>query len=418
MASAHVRTGPRPLPLHLMSAASVWTGSRLASTLSRNGSLGWNPALAPLAAPLEASLRSVPAEAFAAALDREIAARADAFLGGLERYRRHPYARDPAEPPAVWQRGSTRLLDYRPEGGAPVLVVPSLINRAYILDLMPDKSLLRHLAGAGLRPLLVDWRAPGVAERGFDLTDYVAGRLEAAAEAAAGVAGGKLGVLGYCMGGLLAVALAQRRPDLVSGLVLLATPWDFHAERAEHARLLGQLTRPLIESFAALGEVPVDVLQMFFLANDPLTAMRKFTRLHALPAGGEAEREFVALEDWLNDGVPLALPVAEQALGSWYGENLPGLGKWCIADRPVLPEEVEAPSLVLVPRQDRIVPPLTAAALADHLIDAERISPPLGHIGMVVGRGAPAAVWAPVTAWLAAHAASTPLSRRPRKTGL
>ncbi len=49
----------------------------------------------------------------------------------------------------LWRDGSTRLLDYRPAGGAPLLVVPSLINRAYILDLAPGRSLLRHLAEAG-----------------------------------------------------------------------------------------------------------------------------------------------------------------------------------------------------------------------------------------------------------------------------
>ncbi|MGH6989118.1 MAG: alpha/beta fold hydrolase, partial [Stellaceae bacterium] len=182
-------------------------------------------------------------------------------------------------------------------------------------------------------------------------------------------------------------------------------PWDFHAERAAEARLLGSLAPALVQSFAPLSEVPVDVLQMFFLANDPLTAARKFIGFAAIPAGSAAERRFVALEDWLNDGVPLALPVATEVLGGWYGDNRPGKGQWRIAGRPVIPEEVEAPSLVLVPRQDRIVPPLTAAALAEHLIDATRLDPPLGHVGMVVGQAAPEAVWRPLARWLGAHAA-------------
>ena len=65
----------------------------------------------------------------------------------------------------LWQEGTTRLLDYAPAGGMPVLAVPSLVNRAYILDLAPDNSLMRYLAGLGLRPFLVDWDAPGEVER-------------------------------------------------------------------------------------------------------------------------------------------------------------------------------------------------------------------------------------------------------------
>src|SRR5262249_13639989 len=139
-----------------------------------------------------------------------------------------------------WQEGSTRLLDYgtRAPDGRSVLVIPSLINRAYILDLSPEKSLLRFLASQGLRPLLIDWGRPDAPERGFTLTDYIAGRLEAAAAAAVEIVGGPLGVVGYCMGGLLALALAQRCPRVVKALALLATPWDFHAERAGQARLL------------------------------------------------------------------------------------------------------------------------------------------------------------------------------------
>jgi polyhydroxyalkanoate synthase len=398
------RLGPRPLPLHLASAGAAWTSSHLAFAQLRAGSLAWKPELAASASELQQSLKNVAADSFARALDAEIVSRADAMLRGIERYRHHPWRRPDDEPPVLWQQGATRVLDYGPADGAPLLVVPSLINKAYVLDLLPEASLMRHLASRGVRPLLIEWGKPGEEERSFGLDDYIAGRLEDAAAAAAEATGRKLALLGYCMGGLLAVALAQRRPELISAFVAMATPWDFHAERAAQARLLGRLTKPLVESFAALGEVPVDVLQMFFLANDPLTAAKKFTHLAAIDRNSDAERRFVALEDWLNDGVPLAIGVAADTLGPWYGDNTPGKGKWRIKDRPVLPEEVEAPSLVLVPKQDRIVPPLTAAALADHLIDATRLDPPLGHIGMVVGHGAPAKVWEPLTQWLMEHA--------------
>ncbi|MGH7000555.1 MAG: alpha/beta fold hydrolase, partial [Stellaceae bacterium] len=303
-----------------------------------------------------------------------------------------------------WQEGTTRLLDYGLQGGVPLLVVPSLINRAYILDLADGKSLLRFLAAAGARPLLVDWGRPGEIERGFALTDYVAGRLEAAADAAASAAGAPLSVIGYCMGGLLALALAQRRPALVGALALLATPWDFHAERAGQAKLVAGLAEPLARSFAALGEVPVDMLQTLFAALDPLLALRKFTRFAGLAPGSAEERDFVALEDWINDGVALALPVARDCLTGWYGANTPARGQWRVAGTAIAPARLALPSLVIVPAQDRIVPPASAAALAAALPAAERMTPPLGHIGMMVAREAPNAVWRPLAQWLLRHA--------------
>jgi polyhydroxyalkanoate synthase len=254
--------------------------------------------------------------------------------------------------------------------------------------------------------MLVEWARPGEVERGFTLTDYVAGRLEVAAAVAADIAGAPFGVIGYCMGGLLALALAARRPALVGALALLATPWDFHAERADQARLLGSLADPLARSFAMLGEVPVEVLQALFAAVDPLLALRKFSRFASVAPGSAEERDFVALEDWLNDGVPLSLPVTQECLGGWYGENTPGRGRWLVGGRPVDPARVVMPSLVVIPAQDRIVPPASAAALAERLPAAERLAPALGHVGMIVAREAPVAVWQPLAHWLLQQAAS------------
>src|SRR6185436_14837200 len=97
---------------------------------------------------LDAALEGVEPKAFAAALESEIRARFDRLAAGIESYRRHPFRRALPEPPVLWQDGTTRLLDYRAAaaGGPVLLAVPSLINRAYFLDLTADRSLLRALA--------------------------------------------------------------------------------------------------------------------------------------------------------------------------------------------------------------------------------------------------------------------------------
>jgi polyhydroxyalkanoate synthase len=398
------RLAPRPLPVHLASAMLLWLSSRAALT-------SWPAASAPsktqasrpverLAALAGDVARRGP-ERIAAALDRELKRRAAAFLDGIDAYRRHPYRRAAPRVPVRWRRGATRLLDYGSGQAAPaVLVVPSLINRYTILDLLRERSFVRHLAAAGLRPLVLDWGEPGIAERNFTLGDYIAGPLEEAAGAAVTLAGGPVAMCGYCMGGLLALALALRRPADTASLLLLATPWDFHAERRAQAQLLGSLVE-LLPLFSGNSEpLPVAVIQGLFAALDPFLAERKFVRFAALDPAGAAAKSFVALEDWINDGVPLAHRVALECARSWYRENDPARGAWRVTGRPVLPHEVSAPTLVVLPSRDRIVPPRSAEPLAAAIPGASVMRPPFGHIGMMASADAPAAVWQPIAQWL------------------
>lgn len=399
------KLGPRPLPLHLLNATTLWLASHAGSNFLKDGlpllKAGLEKAeLGAAASALAAELEGIAPEDFAQALDGELRGQADVYLRGLESYRQSAYCRDLEDPPCLWAEGTTRLLDYGPAGGVPLLVVPSLINRFYILDLNSGRSLLRFLSGMGIRPLVVDWGKPGEEERQFGLTEYVAGRLEAALEAALGLTGTPVALLGYCMGGLLALALARRRPRAVGSLALLATPWDFHAEAAEQARLLGSLADLIGVSCAPLGEVPVDMLQVFFTGIDPFLGLKKFTRFAEMPPDSAEALEFVAIEDWLNDGVPLALPTAREALSRWYGANETGQGLWRVAGTPIRPQALNLPALVVVPAQDRIVPPASAAALADALPNVTRLTPALGHIGMIVGGRAEKAVWTPLAEWV------------------
>ena len=396
------RLGPRPLAMHLMMAHAVWLSSIVALPLLRSGSTSWK-----LIGPLDAlrdDLEKAPADALCRAIADEVRRRSGRMLDGIEVYRRHDYRRSLGDPRILWREHETRLVDYGPPDGRPILFVPSLVNRGYILDLSPRRSLLRWLAEHGMRPLLVDWGRPGTLARRYTLTDYIAGRLDRALNAALTIVGGPIPAAGYCMGGTLLAALAQRRAEDLSALVMLATPWDFHAEDADRVHRQATAVAAMLAWVEQWGELPVDALQALFSSLDPLLVAKKFAKFAGLDPASDKAEAFVALEDWLNDGVPLAGPVAKECLAGWYGDNTPARGHWQIAGEPVDPACLHQPSLHLIPSQDRIVPPASARALAAAMPNAEVLQPPLGHIGMMVGGGAERHVWRPLADWLAAQA--------------
>ena len=401
-----MRKGPRPLPVHLAAATTISANSVAAWPMLRNGWTPWKENLAEPGNALQKDLASVSPEAFSAALLSELAVRNDKFLTGLETYRRHPYQRDLAPPPPLWERGAVQLQDFgatHPAGetGKPVLVVPSLVNRSYIMDLTAERSFLRYLASTGLRPLLVDWGVPGDAELAQTLDACIDGTLRDVLSVATETgSGGPVPVLGYCMGGTLATALAVIEPDKCAALVLLASPWDFHAGTGGPPAIVTS-GRPVLEQIITLsGCLPVDALQSMFFSLDPMLGWNKFRAFADLnPESSKAEL-FVALEDWLNDGVPLAADIARTSLFDWYGGNSPARGSWRVGETDIEPGIITAPTLGVLPANDRIVPPASAAALVDRISGAEIITPAAGHIGMMVGGQARDRLWEPVANWI------------------
>lgn len=406
------RRGPRPLPMHLMLGAG--RGMLAMAGLTRmppfaEGWPSWSDAW-PISKDGRAELHRIQgrlaegghgAEAFRAAVLRRLLREDRALLAGIAAYRRHPFQRDLPDPPAIWTEGETRLLDYarRDATGPAVIFVPSLVNRAQVLDLMEGRSLLRHLAGQGVRARLLDWGWPGQVERGFTLTDYIAGRLERMLATQPQ----RVVLVGYCMGGLLALAAALRRPDRVAALGLLATPWDFHATAGDAARAAAAavLLPGLEPAMGATGALPVDVIQALFAGLDPWGIPQKFRAFARLDPASSRAALFVALEDWLNDGVPLAAPVAREALGGWYGANTTARLAWRVAGAVMDPAALAVPAFLAVPHRDRIVPPASARALAARLPPGATLhEAAAGHIGMVAGTGAEVALWRPLLSWL------------------
>ena len=164
-------------------------------------------------------------EKTAASADRRAAA-----LAGLRAYQEAPRDRPRALPDAGPAQGRARLRDY---GGAgrDVVFVPSLINPPFILDLAPQKSLLRWCSEQGLRPWLLDWGAPGPTDRDEDIDAHIERIL---VPLIAQFAAPPL-LVGYCLGGTMALGAAAIAP--VAGVAAIAAPWRFSGFGAGRAAI-------------------------------------------------------------------------------------------------------------------------------------------------------------------------------------
>jgi polyhydroxyalkanoate synthase subunit PhaC len=399
---------PIPLTFHLGTALSAYTQALLAAPRADSAAFPWAADLGEDAVRLGPDLDQIE-------IAREMAARLRATLDGLETWQRHPYRRTLEDPDVIWSDGSTRLLDFgrapeaRAPEGPPLLVVPSLINRAYILDLAPERSLVRWLAARGYRPLLLDWGLPGASEAGFSLDDYGARRLAPAFAFVREATGRPVSLLGYCMGGTLVTGFAARRPDGLSCLATIGAPWDFASTEGLAGSLRamiraddGQRTRQALDALgAAFGFVPAALFQTLFSLINPLQAALKFQKLARLDPDGAAAQFFVALEDWLADGVAMPVGAARDLLLGWQVENRTARGAWEFLGAPVHPKEIAVPTLCFCGRSDNIAPPALAEALPRAIPGARSVRPRTGHVGMVVGSGARASVWRVLAEFLA-----------------
>lgn len=272
--------------------------------------------------------------------------------------------------------------------GRPVVVVPSLINPPFIVDLTRQKSLLRWLAAQGHHVWLVDWGTPNAAARAMDLGDHVTQLLLPLIA--------KLPeppvLIGYCLGGTIAAAAACLAP--VAGLAMIAAPWHFSGFDAVARSRIAALWAAAKPACTAMGLVPMEVLQSGFWQLDPARTIAKYEAFAAMPPGSADARSFVALEDWANAGAPLPYAAAAQMFEGLFAENITGTGQWLVDGTPIALHRLACPCIDFVSLHDRIVPAASAAGFADrHELAA-------GHVGMIVGRGAQTQLWSPLNDWI------------------
>lgn len=320
-----------------------------------------------------------------------------------------------------------RLLRYRarPEGVAyhtPVLLVPSMINRHYVLDLQPGRSFVEFLVAQGHDVFMVDWGTPGAEDRFVTFDDVCDRALGRAVRKAASCGDrGQAHLLGYCMGGTLATIHAAARPSHVASLTALAAPIGFHDDGllSTWVRSRGFDVDALVDGF---GNVPWQLMQGAFQMLRPTLTLSKAVHLIDRAWDDEFLDGFLALETWGGDNVSFPGECYRTYIRELYQADGLLAGTFVMSGARVELEAITCPTLAVTFEHDNIVPWRSAAVLLDRVgsADRERIHLPGGHVGAVVSRKAAQTLWPRISSWWAARdgavTPSAPIEKRTLET--
>ena len=334
--------------------------------------------------------------------------RLNSMMSGLNKWRSHPYRRRTPNPAIIWKSENARILDFAPQSPAPfTLVIPSLINRHYILDLMEENSFLRRMVRNGLHPVVLDWGEPYPGRGPDSLREHMVSIVEPAFCHLEECSNSKPGVLGYCMGGTLAVGLAAHLGERLSKLCLIGTPWDFSKLEGIAKSMKSHILEQGIEQFdlslasmgLQFGAIPAQVFQHLFALMAPMQMVKKFSKFDKMDLASQSAKQFVAVEDWLADPVPVPTQAARNILLDWYVHNQTGNLDWAPFGKNTDPAHISCPSLIVTGRKDHIVPPAVSNVLKDLIPNSKHLEVDMGHVGMIVGRRSHAEVAKPISAF-------------------
>jgi len=316
-------------------------------------------------------------------------------------------ARTPAD--VVYSEHRLQLLHYRPvvdqPHPIPLLIVPSLINRYYLLDLAPGKSLVAALLQHGVDVYLLDWGTPAREDRFVTFDQYISAYLRRAVQRVRALSGQeRISLLGYSMGGTLTAIFSALYGRYVGNLVQLAAPIDFH-----DSGIMAEWTRK--ERFNVdlvvdtLGAMPTELMRASFRLLKPTAQIAQQITLADRFGDLDAVQDFLAMLAWIDDDIPFLGEAYRKYIKDCYQENYLIQGKLLIDGRRVNLAQIDCPLLTVVAANDNICPPRSATVLNDLAASADKevLELPGGHISVVAGYSAPKQLWPRLAEWLTAR---------------
>ena len=311
--------------------------------------------------------------------------------------------RTPSE--VIDMKGRFSLLHYKSEHPSehktPLLVVYSLINRHYIMDLLPDVSVIKNLQRQGFDIYATDWGTPTSCDKNLSLETYAEEYVENAVEKIKEITGSdKVSLFGYCWGGLFALIYTATHQENVKNLILHATPVDIDKDKTIIENWTSHLDADNLAD--VFGNIPGWLLNLAFLIRNPIEAMLKYPRYFSEPRSRDEIAQFFAIETWLYDSTPIIGEVYREIIDQVYRKNLLIKNQMKVGSDIINLKNITVPLLDIVGTSDDLVPPSASTSIINAVgsKDKKLIEFSTGHVGLCVSQLAHEKLWPEVGEWI------------------
>lgn len=272
-----------------------------------------------------------------------------------------------------------------------ILLVPSLINRYYILDFDQQRSLIKYLLGKQYNVFILVWNEPNSEELNFQLEDYITKRLLKAVEYITENINQAVNILGHCLGGLLALASCFLLKSRIKSLILISTPWDFGYYQISMTKVFN------LDLLTKFDRVPAKLLQAFFYFNNLNKILAGFENFKNLSF--KRQSRFIKIHHWSADGISITKPLLIQLVKQFINLRINLFNKWQINQIIIDPARLDIPIAMFSAINDNIVPIDSVISLAKTLnIKIKQVRS--GHLGILIGKQAKQALYQPIGNWL------------------
>ncbi len=306
----------------------------------------------------------------------------------------------------VFEDGKRKLYRYQARVKkvcpVPTLIVYAMVNRYTMLDLQPNRSMIRNLLDQGQDVYLIDW---GYADRmdrhltmddlinGFmdDCIDYIREQHELDA----------INLLGVCQGGTFSTIYTALHPEKVQNLITMVAPVDF--ETNDSLLFVWAKHFDVDLMIDAYGIVPGDMMNQSYQMLAPFSlTVQKYINLVDIIGDEERLGDFLRMESWIFDSPDQPGEVLRQNTKELFQENRLVKGEFELGGQKVDLKKISMPVLVVYAEFDTLVPPAACKGLLEHVgtKDKQELSYPVGHVGMFVSGKTQATLAPRIAEWI------------------
>jgi polyhydroxyalkanoate synthase len=292
----------------------------------------------------------------------------------------------------VYQTDRVKLKHYKPVRASslkintPLLVTYALINRETMLDLQPERSVVKTFLENGINLYMIDWGYPTSKDKFLTLHDHVNGYMDTMVDfILKREKVEKINLMGICIGGTFSVMYSALHPDKIKNLITTVSPTNFDTDQGLlHIWMKWVDADKMIETF---GNMPGDLMNLGFLLLNPARLMiDKYIGFLENMDNKDFVENFIRMEKWIFDSPDVPGETFRQLIKDCYHNNLLIKNEMEIGGHMIDLRNVTMPLLNIYAQYDHLVPPGAADKITGAVgsTDTEDVCLDTGHIGIYV----------------------------------